>query len=212
MASTVFKLSNKVRTKIFSYLEGEYTTVYEKAYLFDNHGQLVDKWIGIEGSIDIVGLGEKVEKIKNEGNYPIFIHTHPSMQSFSDLDFTRIILDVQLAPMAQWISTRHINFMLVPKEKTFLYGRRKTIAYLRKRRKYIAHDKEATRLLKEKAFVGTDFPNAYKYFWNSYVGASVADFIGADFYAIPVDKMGGKYCKLIKKGLKVLGNLELKTN
>lgn len=212
MANTVYEISNKVRAKIFSYLEGEYTSVYEKAFLFDNHGQLVDKWIGTEGSIDIVGIGEKVEEIRNEGNYPIFVHTHPSMTSFSDLDFTGIILDSQLAPMPQWISTRHINFMLVPKEKTFLYGRRKTITYLREKRKYIAYDKEAIRLLKEKAFAGTDFPNAYKYFWNLYVAATMAAFIGADFYAVPITEQGEKYCKLMKKGLKILSGLELKTS
>ena len=132
------------------------------------------------------------------------------MTSFSDFDFTRMIINNNLAAVSHWVATKNINFMFVPREKTFLHGGRKTIAYLRKKREYIAYDKAAKRLLKEKAFSGTDFPNAYKYFWNLYVAATVADFMGADFSAIPINKKGEKYCKLMKKGLKVLSGLELK--
>lgn len=210
MKESVYEIDNKVRTKIFSYLEGEWTSVYEKAFLFDNKGKLRDKWVGTEGSIDLTGVYEGVEAVKNEGKSPILIHTHPSMMSFSDVDFTNMIINNNLTAVSHWIATKNINFLFVPKTKTFLHGERKTIAFLRTKRQYIKYDKEASKLLKEKAFDRTDFPNAYKYFWNLYVAATVTDFMGADFAAIPLNKKGEKYCKLMKKGLKVLSGLELK--
>jgi hypothetical protein len=171
----------------------------------------VDKWIGTSGDLALTGIYEKIDEIKKGKNYPIFIHTHPTMTSFSTFDFTRMILNDKLLLMPQGISTKHINFMFIPKEKTFLHGRKRIISYLKEKKNYICYDKEALRILKEEAFLGQDFPNSYKYFWNVYIGATVSAFMGADFYAIPVTKKGEKYCKMMKKGLKALSGLTLKT-
>jgi len=210
MKKSAYKIATKVRKEIFSYLGGEWTSAYEKAFLFDNQGKLAGKWVGTEGGIEAAGVMEKVAEIKRKSNYPIFVHTHPTMTSFSGVDFEEIILDDALALGSQWIVTKNINFIFVPRDKKFLQNKEKIIAYINEKQEYIWHNKEASRLLKEKAFKGENFPNAYKYFWNSYVTAMTAAFMGADFSAVPLNKKGEKYCKLMKKGLKVLSGLELK--
>ena len=66
MKKSVYEIDTKVRQEIFSYLEGEWTSAYEKAFLFDNKGKLRDKWIGTEGYIDLTGIYEGVAAVKNE--------------------------------------------------------------------------------------------------------------------------------------------------
>jgi hypothetical protein len=122
-----------------------------------------------------------------------------------------LILNKNLPPISHGLSTRHINFLFVPRENKFSHSRKEINAFLKERRDYIFYDKEAAKILKEKAFLGYDFPNSYKFFWTVYINATVADFMGDDFYSIPVTKKGKEYYKLMKKGMKALGGFNLLT-
>ena len=209
MKNLMCQLSNVSKNKIFDYLEDEYTSTYEKTYIFDNSGELREKWIGTNGETICTGVLSKIEEIKNEKKFPVFAHSHPTICSFSLADFFNVVFDEDIGPIPQIVSTKHINYIFCPKGDKYPFGKMKMFKYARDRAIYIYTDDAAKNLLKRKVFNGRDFPNTYKYFVWTYVSASLADFVDANFYVSPKTKKGFEYYKLMKKGVYALGGFDL---